>query len=62
MQDVAGASIKEQPQGYQLRVVQEVLLALLAGEPSHGYQLRARLELALGPLAGRSMPGRSTSR
>jgi DNA-binding PadR family transcriptional regulator len=37
--------------GYQLRVVQEVLLALLAGEASHGYQLRARLALALGPLA-----------
>jgi DNA-binding PadR family transcriptional regulator len=31
--------------------VQEVLLALLAGEPSHGYQLRARLQVALGPLA-----------
>jgi DNA-binding PadR family transcriptional regulator len=39
-------------QGYQLRVVREVLLALLAGEASHGYQLRARLTLALGPLAG----------
>src|SRR5579862_8431729 len=38
--------------GYQLRVVREVLLALLAGEASHGYQLRARLTLALGPLAG----------
>jgi DNA-binding PadR family transcriptional regulator len=38
--------------GYQLRVVQEVLLALLAKEASHGYQLRARLTLALGPLAG----------
>jgi DNA-binding PadR family transcriptional regulator len=37
--------------GYQLRVVQEVLLALLAGERSHGYQLKARLALALGPLA-----------
>jgi DNA-binding PadR family transcriptional regulator len=35
---------------YQLRVVQEVLLALLAAEPSYGYQLRARLQLALGPL------------
>jgi DNA-binding PadR family transcriptional regulator len=44
-------SIKEPSQGYQLRVVQEVLLALLAQEPSHGYELRARLELALGPLA-----------
>ena len=38
--------------GYQLRVVREVLLALLAGQASHGYQLRARLALALGPLAG----------
>jgi DNA-binding PadR family transcriptional regulator len=38
--------------GYQLRVVQEVLLALLAAEASHGYQLKARLALALGPLAG----------
>jgi DNA-binding PadR family transcriptional regulator len=38
--------------GYQLRVVQEVLLALLATEDSHGYQLKARLALALGPLAG----------
>jgi DNA-binding PadR family transcriptional regulator len=37
--------------GYQLRVVREVLLALLAGEAAHGYQLRARLALALGPLA-----------
>ena len=37
--------------GYQLGVVQEVLLALLAAEASYGYQLRARLQLALGPLA-----------
>jgi DNA-binding PadR family transcriptional regulator len=44
-------SLKEPSQGYQLRVVQEVLLALLASEASHGYQLRARLQLALGPLA-----------
>jgi DNA-binding PadR family transcriptional regulator len=29
---------------------QEVVLALLAKEPSHGYQLRARLDQALGPL------------
>jgi DNA-binding PadR family transcriptional regulator len=43
--------ITEAPQGYQLRVVREVLLALLAKEPSHGYQLRAQLQLALGPLA-----------
>ena len=47
----AVASIKEAAQGYQLRVVQEVVLALLAKESSHGYQLRARLHLALGPLA-----------
>jgi DNA-binding PadR family transcriptional regulator len=31
--------------------VQEVVLALLAKEPSHGYQLRGRLRSALGPLA-----------
>jgi DNA-binding PadR family transcriptional regulator len=42
---------REPLNGYQLRVVREVLLALLAGEASHGYQLRARLALALGPLA-----------
>jgi DNA-binding PadR family transcriptional regulator len=41
----------EPPAGYQLRVVQEVLLALLAKEPAHGYQLQAQLQLALGPLA-----------
>jgi DNA-binding PadR family transcriptional regulator len=29
---------------------QEVVLALLAKEPSHGYELRARLRRALGPL------------
>ena len=29
---------------------QEVVLAMLAKEPSHGYDLRARLRLALGPL------------
>ena len=29
---------------------QEVVLALLAKEPSHGYQLRERLRQALGPL------------
>jgi len=44
-------SMSDAPRGYQLRVVQEVLLALLAREVSHGYQLRARLRLALGPLA-----------
>jgi DNA-binding PadR family transcriptional regulator len=49
---VGVSPIKDPSQGYQLRVVQEVLLALLAKEPSHGYELRARLQLALGPLAG----------
>ncbi len=29
---------------------QEVVLALLAKEPSHGYELRGRLRQALGPL------------
>ena len=51
MPEAVGVSIKEPSQGYQLRVVQEVLLALLAKEASHGYQLRVRLQLALGPLA-----------
>jgi DNA-binding PadR family transcriptional regulator len=32
-------------------VQQEVVLAMLAKEPSHGYELRARLGKALGPLA-----------
>jgi DNA-binding PadR family transcriptional regulator len=31
-------------------VQQEVVLAMLAKEPSHGYELRARLRDALGPL------------
>jgi DNA-binding PadR family transcriptional regulator len=35
-------------------VQQEVVLAMLAKEPSHGYELRARLQLALGP-AGDTM-------
>jgi DNA-binding PadR family transcriptional regulator len=30
--------------------VQDVLLALLAKEPSHGYELRTRLHEALGPI------------
>ena len=51
MKEAVGMSTQEPSHGYQLRVVQEVLLALLAKEPSHGYQLRARLQLALGPLA-----------
>lgn len=37
--------------GYQLGIVQEVLLALLAQEPSYPYGVRARLALALGPLS-----------
>jgi DNA-binding PadR family transcriptional regulator len=49
--EAVGVSVKESSHGYQLRVVQEVLLALLAKEASHGYELRARLQLALGPLA-----------
>jgi DNA-binding PadR family transcriptional regulator len=43
---------REPLHGYQLRVVQEVLLALLAQAEAHAYELRARLALALGPLAG----------
>jgi DNA-binding PadR family transcriptional regulator len=35
-------------------VQQEVVLAMLAKEPSHGYQLRGRLQQALGP-AGHAM-------
>jgi DNA-binding PadR family transcriptional regulator len=35
-------------------VQQEVVLAMLAKEPSHGYELRARLQRALGP-AGDAM-------
>jgi DNA-binding PadR family transcriptional regulator len=51
MPDAIEVPIREPSQGYQLRVVQEVLLALLAKDASHGYELRARLQLALGPLA-----------
>jgi DNA-binding PadR family transcriptional regulator len=51
MQASAIEHVKEPSPDYQLRVVQEVLLALLAKGPSHGYELRARLQLALGPLA-----------
>ena len=36
---------------------QEVVLALLAKEPSHGYELRARLRQALGPLGDGMNPG-----
>jgi DNA-binding PadR family transcriptional regulator len=51
MPQPAELSSREPLHGYQLRVVREVVLALLAAEASHGYQLRARLALALGPLA-----------
>ena len=51
MPEAASLPNEEPLGGYQLRVVREVLLALLARESSHGYQLRARLALALGPLA-----------
>jgi DNA-binding PadR family transcriptional regulator len=44
-------SMRDASPGYQLGVVREVLLALLAKDASHGYELRARLQLALGPLA-----------
>lgn len=46
-----GAVPAESLADYQLNVVQEVLLALLAKESAHGYQVRAQLHLALGPLA-----------
>lgn len=36
---------------------QEVVLALLAKEPSHGYELRARLRAALGPVGEAMNPG-----
>jgi DNA-binding PadR family transcriptional regulator len=38
-------------------VQQEVVLAMLAKEPSHGYELRARLSHALGPLADGTSEG-----
>jgi DNA-binding PadR family transcriptional regulator len=47
----AELSDREWSRSYELRVVQEVLLALLSEGGSYGYQLRARLQLALGPLA-----------
>ncbi len=49
--DLLAEQQPELPPGYQLRVVREVLLALLAKEPAHGYQLGAELQMALGPLA-----------
>ena len=58
MREAVDVSMKESSRGYQLRVVQEVVLALLAKEASHGYQLRARLQLALGPLAEALNAGR----
>jgi DNA-binding PadR family transcriptional regulator len=36
---------------------QEVMLAMLAKEPSYGYELRARLRQALGPLGEALNPG-----
>ena len=36
---------------------QEVVLAMLAKEPSHGYELRGRLRQALGPLGEGMNPG-----
>src|SRR5215203_543893 len=36
---------------------QEVVLAMLAKEPSHGYELRMRLQAALGPLGDAMNPG-----
>src|ERR1700759_4155369 len=45
----APKSVADTP--YQLRIVQEVLLALLAAGPAPAYRRRARLALALGPLA-----------
>jgi DNA-binding PadR family transcriptional regulator len=38
-------------------VQQEVVLAMLAKEPSHGYELRARLRHALGPIGERMNAG-----
>jgi DNA-binding PadR family transcriptional regulator len=55
--DVVHLERGEPLQGYKLRIVQEVLLALLAKEPAHGYQLQAQLVLALGPLGGALNPG-----
>src|SRR5918994_1966821 len=41
----------------ELPMQQEVVLAMLAKEPSHGYELRARLRQALGPLGEALNPG-----
>src|SRR5690242_2364199 len=43
--------LREVPAGFQLGIVREVLLAVLAKEALHAYEPRARLALALGPLA-----------
>jgi len=51
-------SDREPLRGYQLHVVQEVMLALLAQSGAHAYELRARLALALGPLAEALNEGR----
>jgi DNA-binding PadR family transcriptional regulator len=52
MAEIVPLERAEPLRGYKLQFVQEVLLALRAGEASHGYQLQAQLALALGPLAG----------
>ena len=41
---------------------QEVVLAMLAKEPSYGYELRERLRRRSGRSARRSTPARCTSR
>jgi hypothetical protein len=41
---------------------QEVVLALLAKEPSHGFQLQARLREALGPFGTQLNPGQVYAR
>jgi DNA-binding PadR family transcriptional regulator len=48
---VATGDARSPGSDYQLNIVQEVLLALLAAEPTHAYRLRAQVTLALGPLA-----------
>ena len=52
MAEIVRLERAEPLRGYKLQIVQEVLLALLAGEAVHGYRLQAQLALALGPLAG----------
>ena len=40
---------------------QEVILAMLAKEPTHGYELRARLRAALGPVGEDLNAGKLTA-